>query len=603
MKEKIKGKMEEISKKQDSFQIRGIVATEVAGQSVARMKVLAYIAGTKKLVATAITDEVGSYLIEFEHHEPVDIDILVCPSVEDKLLKVIPKARYTISKDAWAKKSPFYAEAADIAIAESLWVLWEKVCKKYTVFGLVVQGIPDPDNPGSYLDLIPIPGATVHIYDVSPWWLWIWPPPPMPPFSQHEIGTATTDANGLFMFDFDWCYTPPYIHPWWLPPFPDIKPDILFKVSQTVNGVEVPIYEEDPATETRWDVDQLPPLGVTLIVEGDVVMPDDPITPITGDFEFHGIGRVLISQMDSEGYADTSGSGDVVKAEDSPFGSAIDIKGQFKNALSGKYYQVLYAKWANDTTEPGPGDFAPILNDTWPIAQKVGSNWVTVQKSPVSLPGVGDGCYQIPDYTDLFTTSKEILIRWRTHREDLGAPRYPNGKYRLMVKAYESDGSPVALPAGGSTTLDVRIDNTPPVASIKENITVSGGTVLTCPDPKPPGMICDNPAVCGIIYVEPGKTVRIRFDAYDDQDHFKRYDLTYRTGHAITGNIASKKFTGPPREDHGFTSETADWAITGLSQCGYEVRLVVWDRTINGYQYIHRREDFIHLILLEKPTP
>lgn len=604
MKEKA-GKKEAkgIQRKQDSFQITGKVTTEEKGQSVSGLKVMAYIAGTKRLVGTAITDEDGSYRIEFEYHEPVDVDISVCPDVEDKVLRVIPKARYTISKDAWAKRSPFYAEAADITIAAPLWVLWERICKEYTVFGLVVQGIPDPDNPGSYLDLIPIPDATVHVYDVSPWWIWIWPPPPVPPFTQYEIGTATTDANGLFMFEFDWCYTLPYIHPWWLPPFPDIKPDILFKVSQTVNGVEVPIYEEDPASETRWNIDELPPLGVTLIVEGDVVLPDDPITPIAGDFEFHGIGRVLISQMDSEGYADTSGPGDIVKAKDSPFGSAIDIKGQFNNALSGKYYQVLYAKWASDTTPPVPADFTPILDEVWPIAQKVGANWVTVQKSPVSLPGVGDGCYEIPDYTDLFTTSKEILIRWRTHRKDLGAPRYPNGKYSLMVKAYESDGSPVGLPAGGGTALVVRIDNTWPVANIKEDITTSGGTVPPCPDPRPPGMVCDNPEVCGIIYIESGKTVRIRFDAYDDQDHFRRYNLTYRTGHAVTGSIASKGFIGPPREDHGFTNEMVDWAIAGLSQCGYEVRLVVWDRTINGYHHIHWSEDFIHLILLEKPVP
>jgi hypothetical protein len=386
-------------------------------------------------------------------------------------------------------------------------------------------------------------------------------------------------------------------------PFPDVKPDILFKVTQTVNGVEVPIYEEDPTSETRWNIEDLPPLGVTLIVEGDVVLPDDPIVPIAGDFEFHGIGRVLISQIDSEGYADTSGPGDVVKAKDSPFGSTIDIKGQFNNDLHGKYYQVLYAKWPDDATPPDAGDFTPILDEAWPIAQKIAGDWVTVTKSPVALPGVGDGCYEIPDYTDLFTTSKEMLIRWRTHRKDFGAPRYPNGKYSLMVQAFESDGTAIALPAGGDTQLIVRIDNTWPVASIKEDIVLLGGSMPLCSDPGVLGPPCDNPEVCGIIYIESGKRVRIKFDAYDDQNHFRRYNLTYRTGHNVTGSIAGEQFTGPPREDYGFTNETADWDIEDLDQCGYEVRLVVWDRTINGYRHIHWREDFIHLILLEQPAP
>jgi len=354
-------------------------------------------------------------------------------------------------------------------------------------------------------------------------------------------------------------------------------------------------------------VDELPPLGVSLIVDDDtdVVLPDDPITPITGDFEFHGIGRVLISQIDSNGFANTSGTGDVVGAKDSPFGSTIDIKGQFNNDLHGDYYQVLYAKWADDSTPPADSAFTPILNESWPVAQKIGGIWVTVIKSAVTLPGVGDGCYQIPDYTDLYLTSKEMLIRWRTHIKDYGAPKYPNGKYSLKVKAFQADGTEISLPAGGDTTLTVKIDNSWPVAKISENIQILGGTTPICAESDPPGTICDSPKVCGIVYIEAGKSIRITFDAYDNENHFRNYLLTYRTGHGVETQIpgGAKNFEGPPREDHGFLGEIVDWGISSLKQCGYEVRLRVWDRTINGYHHIHWVEDFIHLILLDKPTP
>ncbi len=595
-----KAKGQEGQKKPVTLVIKGKVTAEEPGRSLGGMRVMAYVAGTNKLLGDAVTDDDGSYEIEAEYHELPDVSLSICPDVEEKLLKVMPKARRTFSGDVWKKRNPYYVDVGDILVAEPLWKLWDTVCKTYTVFGMVVLGIPDPDNPGSYLDLIPIPDATVHIYDVGLSW-WPWPPGS---YREREIGTATTDMNGLFLFEFDWCYTWPFIHPLLYPPFPDVKPDILFRVTQTVNGVEVPIYEEDAATATRWDVEDLPPLGVTLIVEGDVVLPDDPIAPIAGDFEFHGVGNVLISQIDGEGYADTSDSApDVVKAKDSPFGSTIDLKGQFSHAHQGKYYQVLYAKWADAATPPDPGDFAPILDETWSIAQKIGGDWVTVQKGPVSVPGVGDGCYEIPDYTDLFTTSKEILLRWRTARRDLGAPRYPDGKYSLKVKAYNSDGTDLPLPAGGDTELVVQLDNIWPVATISENIEVVGGSVKTCGDPGVVGPVCDSPEVCGIIYVETGKKVRFRIDAYDEQDHFRSYTLTYRTGHAVTSPIASETFTGPPREDYGFTNETVDWEIEGLAQCGYEVRLLVGDRTINGYHHIHRSEDFVHLILLEVPAP
>ncbi len=582
-----------MDEKKQKFEIAGKIKTEEKAESLEGFKVMAYVAGTKKQIGSTITDADGNYKIEFEYDKPADVNISVCPYVDEKLLKLIPKAEHFISKDA--------LKMADVRISESILKLWKTICKKYTLFGMVVKGIPDPVNPGNYLDLIPIPYAKVHIYDVDVPWLYL-----TPKKTKQEIGIATTDVNGLFVFDFDWCYKhymySPYMYSSIFNLFKDTKPDILFEVTQNVNSIEVPIYKENIESETRWNIDTLPPLGVTLIVKGDVVLPDDPMLSIVGNFEFQGIGRVLISQINNKGYADTSGTGDVVGAIDSPFGSIIDVKGQYNNSLQGKYYQVLYAKWANDTTPPNSGDFTPILDEVWPVAQKIADNWVTVYKSPVELPGAGGGCYEIPDYTDLYFTSKDILIRWTTDRKDLGASRYFNGKYTIIVKVFNNDGTP-ALSSQPVNTIIVRIDNTWPVAKIKEDIVIIGGTVPLCPDPKPPGMICDSPKVCGIIYIESGKKLRIKFDAYDEQNHFRNYNLTYRTGHGVEKNIPDgrKYFTGPPRVDYGFTNETVDWNISSLNQCGYEVRMIVWDRTINGYQHIHQSEDFIHIILLEKP--
>ena len=294
-KEMLKMKERELEKnrRKRKFQIVGKIKPEKKIESLKGFKVMAYVAGTKKQLGSAITDADGTYKIKFEYDEPVDVNISVCPDVNKAMLKAIPKAKHFVPKDAWVKKSPYRLEV-DIPLSEPIILLWETICKEYIIFGMVVQGIPDSLNPGSYEDLIPIPNVTVHICEVDPQRT----PPQLPPsFLVSTIGTATTDQDGLFSFSFNWCYQEQ--------PPSDVKPDLIFSVTQSVNNFEVLLYEEDPS-ETRWNIDQIPPFGVCLIVEGDVILPDDSITPIDGDFEFHRIGNVLISQMNDEGYVDES---------------------------------------------------------------------------------------------------------------------------------------------------------------------------------------------------------------------------------------------------------------------------------------------------------
>jgi hypothetical protein len=581
-------------REREKFQIVGKIKPDRKVKSLEGFKVMANVAGTKKQLGSAITDVDGTYEIKFEYDEPVDVNISVCPDVNEAMLKVIPKAKHFVPKDAWVKRSPYSLEA-DIPLSEPTILLWERTCQDYTIVGVVRKVIPDPVNPGSYLDPEPIPDVTVHIYEVShqPFSLIESgfsslpppppppPPPPQPSRSVCELGSVTTGDNGVFVFDFTWYYQeqqPPYAYPG-----PDVKPDIRFKVFQNVNDFDVLLYEED-LSETHWDIETT--FGVSLIVEGDVIVPDDPMPDIVDKFEFQGIGNVLVSDMNDDGY---------VSATKSPFGSTIHVKGQFKNELHGKYYQVLYAKWANDETEPiFPDDFAPILNEEWPVAQMIGGMWVTVSKSPTELPGGIKGCYEIPYYTDLSLTLKDVLIRWSTHRMDFGSPKYPDGKYTLKVKAFKDNGNEISFPTIEDKELIVRIDNTWPVAIIKD-IGIVGGEIPLCAD-LPPGSeeTCDDPEECGIVYIELNKEVRIKFDAYDEQNHFRSYKLTYRTG----GDVVTIA-TSSGSNDYGYTDETVDWDIGGLKQCGYEIKLEVRDRTTNGYFPIHRTDDFLHLILLE----
>jgi hypothetical protein len=609
------------TRKLTKAQITGKVQFENEDKAAAGLKVVAYVAGTKKQLGSAVTDAAGKYKIEFNRSSVEDVDIAVSPNVDSIRLKVMPKATRFVSKKEWEKAKTNILEV-NAVVVYALAKLWETICKPYTVYGFVQKAVPDLQHPGNYLNPVPIPGVTVHVYDVST-------PLLMPigfktKYSVKELATAVTDADGLFFINFDWCYVlrnysyPPYLTPIFM--LPDVEPDLLFRVTQKVNNADALLYDEDPS-KARHNVPQNPPLGVTLTVEGEVVLADDPFEDIVGDFEFHGIGSVLISEMNQtaadiemKGYATNSW------AKDSPFGSAVDVKGQFKQALNGKYYQVLYAKWPDETTPPAEADFTPILDETWNVAKKIAGEWTTVSIAPETLLSVGGGFYKIPDYTDIYTTSKDILINWNTNRMDLGVRRYPDGRYSLKVKAFNSNGTPINPQINSNLKLVVVVDNSWPTALLEK---IGDLDVLRTDDNTPYVPVCP-------VFERPKTNVvrnlTVRFDA-TDLKHFWYYTLSFITGHNTYMDQIKKVYEGKDPDgkerfgvtkyhkgadtlqpdDHkpigGFPDETYDWNIgnADVVKCAYQVRLGVWDRVINGYDHIHYAEDTMHIVIDIEP--
>lgn len=80
----------------------------------------------------------------------------------------------------------------DIRIVPAFWYRWLRWCRTFTIRGRVVCA-----------DGSPVPGAEVCAFDVDRFWWWC---------SRHQVGCATTDAQGAFEITFRWCCG---WWPWW----------------------------------------------------------------------------------------------------------------------------------------------------------------------------------------------------------------------------------------------------------------------------------------------------------------------------------------------------------------------------------------------------
>lgn len=134
--------------------------------------------------------------------------------------------------------------------------------------------------------------------------------------------------------------------------------------------------------------------------------------------------------------------------------------------------------------------------------------------------------------------------------------------------------------------------------------------------------------ICPVFSKKRG-SLEVEFDAYDENDHFLSYHLSFITGHNFYVDEFIKSYDGRVGPDERFKitkhnkyigtgivatthptyeicerarkppcfhNETILWDISSsdVVKCAYQVRLIVWDRTINGYGYIHTAEGTMH---------
>lgn len=605
-----------------NYHFRGKLTTPAGGGDLADLAAVAYKPhglGSVQIFGSVPVKASGHFEMTFDFPpgSPPEMYVMPVPAAIEKfgVLHIemsapgiyFPKA-HVLPTD-WAPFAGGYETTMSIAITADIWRRWAWLSEEFTVSGLLLKAV------GSAL--LPIPFAQVWAADVD-----------LPKPGAGGVGGAITDQWGRFTIRFrridffiDFSNYVPAVNRYGT----EYWPNLIFSAVQKIGGQKTEIYREaegDARPQAMWDTPNRL-LFVRLVTEEGVANGEtlEPL-PAGVDFLFHGIGMVKPHSI-VDGYATTGPTEDVANLKDCPFGSTLHVNGQFDQAGPNppKYYQVLYARWTG-AAPPGPAEFQPILHESWTASKfdMATLQWDAVVVEALSGVVAGEKVYEIPDYGDITLTDKTRLIAWRSHRTDNGARRYPDGKYDLLIKAWDAAGNPAALNAAHPelNRLTVMIDNVGAMALLK--------MIGTFDILRTDGMMPYTP-VCPV-FSKTGGVLPVLFDAVDALDHFWQYQLSFITGHNFYVDTISKVYDGKaganerfkvvrthrqigtgvvtttPLPDQvkapgGFADEVFNWNIASpdVVKCAYQARLGVWARTINGYGHIHYAEDTMHFAI------
>ena len=268
-----------------------------------------------------------------------------------------------------------------------------------------------------------------------------------------------------------------------------------------------------------------------------------------------GVGHVPVDRI-FNGYADTTGDPNYFfQVKDTPFGGTLSIMlNHTRGFAEGARYYRLFVNDGSGETEP---------RQTWyDYRWSTSTNQFELQTRAASPSGY----YPVRQPNELWYN------HWLGYR--LNTNGLHNGLCTVRVAFYTamSSGSQIS-----SHTMQLRLDNSWPIAVI-DNILHDGSSVGTC----------------GI--VSSGSN-NFTFDviARDNEGHLKSWQLTAMWGDNQSGGVASESYTPVPNRLWVGTPAggaivpappAAPWHATNR-RCAHTFYLNVWDRVIDGYNFIH----------------
>jgi len=584
--------------KRSKYVLSGTVGAEKDVTFPAELPLNVYAVRDGEVLGTAPLDpkKKGEFSIRFSRPEesPLGINIVVAPAVPQQYYpEIITRTGsldtlfHQVPALGWERRDGFHY-SVDLRVSAALieqWLVW---MRPFRIHGVVKSNRTQRG----------VGGALVEVFEVNTL--------PGGGYSYSCLGSATSGLHcGNYYISFPWFA---------FVLFPSGLPDLIFRVSLNINGVQKVVYQED-ASKTRWNV--------SYDSHWNLWIDDDEGTSINdpwgqfahrpGDqsFLFTRVGLISADRIAASGYADARQgvSGNVPigvpgGTVDAPFGRSLDICGWFGEMSDVTHFKLISRKDGGSPVEVTD----PIANQYYDFVKK---SWIPVAMGPFSIGGVNN-LYTTPYLLDkVLGLSRpwyfpDLLVRWDTTRAG------GDGLYRLGIAGYRQAGntvSPAAAlvsdPAYG--TIYLRVDNTAPDSRI---LAVRHDQPLHNPPLSHPV------AACAIEDIADTDTITVNARAFDASGHLRGYSLAAMYGHNCSVSPAPANASGsynPSIASHPVWSG-GDYTISypmsqygkqngscipgKMPSCAYQFRFSVSKRTTNGYGLIYTGvEDTMHVTI------
>lgn len=412
-------------------------------------------------------------------------------------------------------------------------------------------------------------------------------------YSRVEVCETATDCNGYFNCCFNWW---PFHFRFGRLRF-DSRPDIVVRVTQTVNGVSTVIYL-DPYTSTRWNVTH---------AHIDLFLDNEDVRCGSGDCGSRPPGApVFFTRIgDDEVYKIDQATGFYNEAPLSnvAYGSSLLVYGQFGDALStgapAYYYRLSYAK-------QGSSDFKFIDLDLYDTRVSKATLFSESHKlGPYTIPPVNGtpALYEVRNFSAYYWYNPDWLGIWQSTlaEED-------TGQYVLRLEVFDATGAKL----GSAMGVDYRDGTVAPPAVLPPML--DRCDLLVTLDNKKPEATLTIPAVlneCGVIPWSPGLSLDFNVQVSQENDRLRSWGLYYTKGinpaiHDLGGGVSNNGLPGSVSltiSGGSATPPPGTGMLANLSStCAFALKLWAYAHVRDGRNFIYYDED-IQAIAVEKCPP